>query len=137
MTGNKKSGNKITRREFSKGVAATAAGITIAKATDMAQAQQMANSSNKKNVLIIMMDQERAWATMPKGLSLPIREKFASEALSFEEYTIGTLSCAPSRSVIYTGRHVQETTIFTNPGLGEGDPGGGELGLLEGRRDRE
>ncbi|MDG1020887.1 MAG: sulfatase-like hydrolase/transferase [Emcibacteraceae bacterium] len=122
MAENKNSGNKITRREFSKGVAATAAGITIAKATDMAQAQQMANSSNKKNVLIIMMDQERAWATMPKGLSLPIREKFASEALSFEEYNIGTLSCAPSRSVIYTGRHVQETTIFTNPGLGEGDP---------------
>ena len=100
MAENKNSGNKITRREFSKGVAATAAGITIAKATDMAQAQQMANSSNKKNVLIIMMDQERAWATMPKGLSLPIREKFASEALSFEEYNIGTLSCAPSRSVI-------------------------------------
>ncbi|MBT5187525.1 MAG: sulfatase-like hydrolase/transferase, partial [Kordiimonadaceae bacterium] len=35
---------------------------------------------------------------------------------------IATLSCAPSRSVIYTGRHVQDTTIFTNPGLGEGDP---------------
>lgn len=116
------SGNKITRREFSKGVAATAAGITMATAADMAQAQQMAKVSSKKNVLIIMMDQERAWATLPKGLSLPVREKFASEGLSFEEYNIGTLSCAPSRSVIYTGRHVQDTTIFTNPGLGEGDP---------------
>ena len=122
MTGNKKSGNKITRREFSKGVAATAAGITIATASDMAQAQHMAKSSAKKNVLIIMMDQERAWATLPKGLNLPVREKFASQSLSFEEYNVGTLSCAPSRSVIYTGRHVQDTTIFTNPGLGEGDP---------------
>lgn len=122
MAENKKTGKKITRREFSKGVAATAAGITIATATDMVQAQKISKSSAKKNVLIIMMDQERAWATLPEGLRLPVREKFASESLSFEEYNIGTLSCAPSRSVIYTGRHVQDTTIFTNPGLGEGDP---------------
>ena len=113
---------KITRREFSKGVAATAAGITIASATDMGQAKQMAASSKHKNVLVIMMDQERAWATLPKGLNLPVRQKFAAESFSFEEYNIATLSCAPSRSVIYTGQHVQQTTIFTNPGLGEGDP---------------
>ncbi|MDG1438283.1 MAG: sulfatase-like hydrolase/transferase, partial [Emcibacteraceae bacterium] len=114
--------NKITRREFSKGMAATAAGITIATASDMASAKQMAKASKHKNVLMIMMDQERAWATLPNGLNLPVREKFASQSVSFEEYNIGTLSCAPSRSVIYTGRHVQDTTIFTNPGLGEGDP---------------
>lgn len=115
-------GKKITRRDFSKGVAATAAGITIASAADMGQAQQMATSSKHKNVLVIMMDQERAWATLPKGLNLPVRQKFAAQSVSFEEYNIATLSCAPSRSVIYTGQHVQQTTIFTNPGLGEGDP---------------
>lgn len=115
--------NKISRREFSKGVAATAAaGITIASAADMAHAQQMMQSSKHKNVLIIMMDQERSWETLPKGLDLPVRQKFASEGVSFEQYHIATLSCAPSRSVIYTGQHVQKTTIFTNPGLGEGDP---------------
>lgn len=114
--------NKISRREFSKGVAAAAAGITIASTVDLAQAQQMAKSSKHKNVLIIMMDQERSWETLPKGLDLPVRQKFASEGVSFEQYHIATLSCAPSRSVIYTGQHVQQTTIFTNPGLGEGDP---------------
>ena len=114
--------NKISRREFSKGVAAAAAGITIATTTNLSQAQQMAKSTKHKNVLVIMMDQERAWATLPKGLSLPVREKFAAESVSFENYNIATLSCAPSRSVIYTGQHVQQTTIFTNPGLGEGDP---------------
>ena len=113
-----KLGKKITRRDFSKGVAATAAGITLATSTDLSHAKQMAKSSSHKNVLIIMMDQERAWATLPKGLNLPVREKFASEGVSFEEYNIATLSCAPSRSVIYTGQHVQQTTIFTNPGLG-------------------
>jgi len=116
------SGNNITRREFSKGVAASAAGITIASASSMGSAQQMAHSSKHKNVLLIMMDQERAWATLPKSLHLPVRENFVSQSVSFVDYNIGTLSCAPSRSVIYTGQHVQQTTIFTNPGLGEGDP---------------
>lgn len=116
------SDKKITRREFSKGMAATTAGITIAAAAGATQAQQFGRASGKKNVLIIMMDQERAWATLPKGFDMPVREKFESESLSFQEYNIGTLSCAPSRSVIYSGRHVQDTTIFTNPGLGEGDP---------------
>ncbi len=114
--------NKLTRRDFSKGVAATAAGISIASAVDMAEAQQVGKSSGKKNILMIVMDQERAWSTLPKGLRLPMREKLAKQSTSFDQYHIATLSCAPSRSVIYTGRHVQHTTIFTNPGLGEGDP---------------
>ncbi|HPF46176.1 MAG: sulfatase-like hydrolase/transferase [Alphaproteobacteria bacterium] len=114
--------NKISRREFSKRVAATAAGMTIAAAPDITRAQQIAKSTKHKNVLMILMDQERAWATLPAGLDLPVRKKFASEGVSFEKYNIATLSCAPSRSVIYTGQHVQKTTIFTNPGLGEGDP---------------
>ena len=114
--------NKTSRRNFSKGVVAAAAGITIASTAYMSQAQKMAKSSKHKNVLIIMMDQERSWETLPEGLNLPVRQKFASESVSFEQYHISTLSCAPSRSVIYTGQHVQQTTIFTNPGLGEGDP---------------
>lgn len=117
MSGNK----KITRRDFSKGVAATAAGISIVAARDMAHAQTIKKSSKHKNILLIMMDQERTWQTLPKGLKLPEREKFAQSAVSFDQYHIATLSCAPSRSVIYTGQHVQKTTIFTNPGLGEGD----------------
>lgn len=117
-----KNDNNISRRDFSKGVAAAAAGITIASAPNLSSAQQMAKTSKHKNILLIMMDQERAWATLPKGLNLPVREKLASEGVSFEQYNIATLSCAPSRSVIYTGQHVQNTTIFTNPGLGEGDP---------------
>ena len=114
--------NKTSRRNFSKGVVAAAAGITIASTAYMSQAQKMAKSSKHKNVLIIMMDQERSWETLPERLNLPVRQKFASESVSFEQYHISTLSCAPSRSVIYTGQHVQQTTIFTNPGLGEGDP---------------
>jgi len=116
------SGKKITRRDFSKGVAASAAGMTFVSACDMDNAQEIASSLKHKNVLIIMMDQERAWATLPKGLKLPMREKFSTQSVSFEEFNIASLSCAPSRSVIYTGQHVQQTTIFTNPGLGEGDP---------------
>lgn len=112
----------ITRREFSKGVAATAAGISIATAANVAEARQVAGTSGRKNVLMVMMDQERAWATLPKSLNLPVRQKLASEGVSFEQYNIATLSCAPSRSVIYSGQHVQTTTVFTNPGYGDGDP---------------
>ncbi len=113
---------KVTRRDFSKGVAATAAGLSFVKSADMAHSMQMNQPLSKKNVLMIVMDQERAWHTLPEGLDLPARQKFADEATLFNQYHIATLSCAPSRSVIYTGQHVQATSIFTNPGLGEGDP---------------
>ena len=51
------SGKKITRRDFSKGVAASAAGMTFVSACDMDNAQEIASSLKHKNVLIIMMDQ--------------------------------------------------------------------------------
>lgn len=85
-------------------------------------AQQSSDNPDHKNILMIVMDQERSWDTLPAGLNLPNRQKIAEQGFSFNQYHITTLSCAPSRSVIYTGQHVQQTTIFANPGDGEWDP---------------
>ena len=109
----------ITRRNFSKGIAA-AGGSILLTAGDKSIANRNITQEKKKNVLFIVMDQERSWATLPKGLKLPARENFAKSGVSFDRYNISSLSCGPTRSVIYTGHHVQKTRLFNNPGKGDG-----------------
>ena len=47
------SGKKITRRDFSKGVAASAAGMTFVSACDMDNAQEIASSLKQSTILVI------------------------------------------------------------------------------------
>ncbi|MBL4589264.1 MAG: sulfatase-like hydrolase/transferase [Alphaproteobacteria bacterium] len=74
----------------------------------------------RPNILFILMDQERSWADLPAGLDLPQRRNFAETALSFNQYHVNAIACGPSRSVIYTGQHIQKTRVFDNPGMAPG-----------------
>ncbi len=114
---------KITRRKVSKSLAAAAASTALLGPTlgaSMKSSSIDKKTANRKNVLIIVTDQERARLTLPENLILPARRKFDDSAVAFEQYHIASLSCAPSRSVIYTGQHVQKTRLFNNPGYGDG-----------------
>lgn len=118
---------KITRRDISKGLAVAAS--TALMSPSLANSLKPSNhkkpsrhnkNTKRKNVLIIVTDQERARLTLPENLTLPARRRFDDNAVVFEQYHIASLSCAPSRSVIYTGQHVQKTRLFNNPGYGDG-----------------
>ncbi len=69
------------------------------------------------NVLLITTDQEQPWRKYPGQLGLRHHERLLERATHFENWTVNSVPCGPSRSVLYTGQHIQKTRIIDNPGL--------------------
>ncbi len=71
------------------------------------------------NILFILTDQERYFdpASLPADYRLSGRERMRREGISFTNHQIATSVCSSSRSVIYTGQHIQHTGVFDNLGL--------------------
>ncbi len=72
--------------------------------------------SGAYNILFILTDQERFFrrGELPKGYRLPAHERLARKGVVFENHQINSCVCTPSRSVLYTGRHIQHTKMFDN-----------------------
>lgn len=66
------------------------------------------------NLLILMVDQERSWDTLPSNLGMPNHHRVAEQGTLFANTIVTTPLCTPSRSVIWTGQHVQHTGIADN-----------------------
>lgn len=66
------------------------------------------------NLLIIMVDQERAWDTLPPNLDLPNHSRIAELGTHFTNMHVTCPLCTPSRSVFWTGQHVQRTKVQDN-----------------------
>jgi arylsulfatase len=68
------------------------------------------------NILFLLTDQERFFrpGELPADFSLPAHERLTSQGTTFVNHTISSCVCTSSRSVIYTGRHIQHTRMFDN-----------------------
>jgi len=68
------------------------------------------------NILFILTDQERQFRPdeLPKDYRLPAHERLAQKGVVFENHRINSCVCTSSRSVIYTGLHIQQTGMFDN-----------------------
>jgi arylsulfatase len=68
------------------------------------------------NILFFLVDQERRFrpGELPPGFSLPARERLARQGTTFVNHRINSCVCTPSRSVVYTGQHIQHTKMFDN-----------------------
>jgi arylsulfatase len=68
------------------------------------------------NILFILTDQERFFRSgeLPAGYRLPAHERLAKQGMVFENHQINSCVCTSSRSVLYTGRHIQQTKMFDN-----------------------
>jgi arylsulfatase A-like enzyme len=68
------------------------------------------------NILFILTDQERFFrpGELPVGFALPAHERLAKRGTTFVNHRINSCVCTPSRSVIYTGQHIQHTRMFDN-----------------------
>jgi arylsulfatase A-like enzyme len=111
MKRNKPSG--ISRRSFVQGVGTTA----IAGAAGMSLADlAIAKESKRYNILMIVTDQESYMppSVLPAGYELPGHAKLESRGTVFENHQIASSVCTSSRSVIYTGQHIQNTGMFDN-----------------------
>jgi len=74
------------------------------------------SSDKPYNILFILTDQERYFrpGELPSGYSLPGRERLEREGVTFANHQINSAVCTSSRSVIYTGQHIQHTGMFDN-----------------------
>ena len=68
------------------------------------------------NILFILTDQERFFrpGELPRDYRLPAHERLAGKGIVFENHQINSCVCTPSRSVLYTGQHIQHTKMFDN-----------------------
>src|SRR5215467_2182647 len=68
------------------------------------------------NILFIVTDQERHFRSgeVPSDYRLPAHERLASKGTVFVNHRINSCVCTSSRSVIYTGQHIQHTKMFDN-----------------------
>jgi arylsulfatase A-like enzyme len=97
------------------GTSLTGSGAAAAaSATGSAAAAKSASGSY--NVLFILTDQERSFRPdeLPRDYVLPAHERLAKAGIAFENHQINSCVCTPSRSVLYTGRHIQQTKMFDN-----------------------
>jgi arylsulfatase len=116
----------LTRREFltsaAVGVGALATVLDAgaseyrATATTVGAGAVRPADRGRYNILFILTDQERFFrpGELPQGFSLPAHERLMREGTSFTQHTINSCVCTPSRSVLYTGQHIQHTRMFDN-----------------------
>ncbi|MGF1761420.1 sulfatase-like hydrolase/transferase [Photobacterium sagamiensis] len=66
------------------------------------------------NVLFILTDQERYLPELTGKGHWPGRDRLAKMGTTFENHQVCSMVCTSSRSVIFTGQHVQHTGMFDN-----------------------
>src|SRR5262249_522520 len=67
-------------------------------------------------LLFMLADQERYFrpGELPRDYRLPAHERLMKKGIVFEDHHINSCVCTPSRSVLYTGQHIQHTKMFDN-----------------------
>ena len=72
--------------------------------------------SGPYNIVFVLVDQERYFrpGELPAGFDLPGHERLMRQGTTFTNHRINSCVCTPSRSVVYTGRHIQQTRMFDN-----------------------
>ena len=116
----------VSRREFIKttgaGALALGLGASIfnsgsAEASTAEAASGSAQdgiSAKPYNVLVILTDQEQYRPDFMGEGHWPGRDRLTRMSTTFENHQICSAVCTPSRSTIFTGRHIQHTRMFDN-----------------------
>ena len=117
--------NGISRRDALKSIATTAVAATLSggiseivatTAEVKSPVQQGQPPGGPYNILFILTDQERYFrpGELPADYHLPGHERLVRKGMVFENHRINSCVCTPSRSVVYTGQHIQHTRMFDN-----------------------
>jgi arylsulfatase len=105
----------MDKRDFLRAAGAGAMTLGLGIRDVYAQAQKPPYKG-PYNFLFILTDQERFFrpGELPEGYRLPAHERLAKRGTTFVNHRINSCVCTPSRSVLYTGQHIQHTRMFDN-----------------------
>jgi arylsulfatase len=114
----------VGRRDTMKAVGAGTLALGTSQMGGLAAASSPAPASPRPagdptgpyNILFILTDQERYFRAneLPRDYVLPAHRRLAKAGIVFENHQINSCVCTPSRSVLYTGQHIQHTKMFDN-----------------------
>jgi len=117
----------LTRRDFLRTAGAGAVALGLGRPAGAAVEQHApggaaqggsatAVDAGPWNIVFILTDQERFFrpGELPAGFALPAHERLMKRGTVFTNHTINSCVCTPSRSVLYTGQHIQHTRMFDN-----------------------
>jgi arylsulfatase len=119
--------DNLTRREFVK--AAGLGGLAVGLGSNVFGADERTNNVSKitagqgrqskdfrgpYNILFILVDQESYFKQYPRDLRLPGHDRLKRNGISFENHSICSSVCTPSRAVIFTGQHIVHNGMFDN-----------------------
>lgn len=125
--------DRVNRRQFLQGAGAVASGAAAASLLGPQRTGEAAGLHNDEpraaarfapaaqslppdyNILFILTDQERYFDSWP--FPVPGRERLTRTGVTFTNHMIASCVCSPSRSVIFTGQHIQNTGVFDNCGF--------------------
>ena len=123
MSSSNPSGPVGSRREFMQLAGLGAVSLGLGLGGGKSQASQSGAGSRGAsaapgpyNILFILVDQERFFrpGELPVDFSLPGHERLMAQGTTFLNHRINSCVCTSSRSVLYTGQHIQGTKMFDN-----------------------
>ena len=108
----------LSRRDLlqTAGIATLAMGSGIMSPSPTTAQTKSGNAVEPKryNVLFIMTDQERYLPELLGKGHWRGRDRLTEMGTTFENHQVCSMVCTPSRSVIFTGQHIQHTRMFDN-----------------------
>jgi arylsulfatase len=117
----------MDKRDFLRVAGAMALGFGIGHSESSESAKPAPGQKRDRgpyNLLFILTDQERFFrpGELPEGYSLPAHQRLAKRGTTFVNHRIASCVCTPSRSVLYTGQHIQHTRMFDNTNFPGSEP---------------
>ncbi len=70
--------------------------------------------SERRNILLVVSDQERQRGWLPDSVQLPWRQRLIEEGLEFTRYHTHSSPCSPSRASLFTGRYLPGHGVVDN-----------------------
>jgi arylsulfatase A-like enzyme len=115
----------MNRRDFLAAMANAALAGAAATAAHAPRHARAAGQGKRPNIIFIMADdlgQYDLGCCGGKHILTPHIDRIAAEGVRFTQVYAGSTVCAPSRSVLMTGRHTGHTTVRGNSAAAGGPP---------------
>jgi len=111
------SNHNYNRRDFLRSTGAAFLGFAAGRTLD--DARTAVSRANRPNIIYIMLDELGYFELSCMGndkLKTPNIDRIVSEGMRFTQCLAGGCVCAPTRSVLMTGKHAGHTTVRQNGG---------------------
>jgi len=110
---------QVSRRQFIRAAGIGAASLVVAGLAPGTNAAARGASSGKPNIIFIMVD-DLGYGHLgcygQEKIRTPHVDRMAAEGTKFTQVYAGHCVCAPSRSVLMTGKHTGHTSVRANGG---------------------